>query len=319
MPQRPMHCYLPGCRNPLRLWTRIQGLWYCCEQHYHLDRERREEDPKVAQGVGGPMRCLSCGCRISWIRGVFKYEYCSAYCYNSHGATRPVRTSRPRIRNTRSDGSILRGVFVALIPAVFLAWLKGELILDLFRDSGPSVLPLPDVVSFSKTIPAWTTEELEAWIPSSAATPAWRFDKGGLQVLDTLLFGTVPRATAGKLSCVFSLNDNGRARFLLGSDAGAQECTLLELAMTPVAFTVQPFRRTEKGTISHKSEIRTIARNNKSTPLVEISFSPSMLNVSVNGGTRGWPGLGVGPGHIGLSGREQDGFRVYQTKIDLSA
>jgi hypothetical protein len=318
MPQRPMHCYLPGCPKPICLMRRLKGFWYCCEQHYEADQTRREGDPKIAQGLGGPMHCSVCRGRISWLRGILAMEFCSSQCYRHHGRTHPVLAP---LRSVTGGESMTRRIFIALVPAVILAWWKGEILFDAFRYQAPTSLPMPDVVSFTRSIPAWSTDVLEEWVPTTSSRPAWKFDlkQGGLQILDTLLLVAAPHAVAGKLGFVVSLSDEGRARFLLGSDAKAKECLFVELLSKPASFELRPWHRTTNGTLSPAGKIRTINRGNKSTPSVEIAFSKSTLNVSVNGESRDWPGLGVGPGHIGLSGREKDGFRVYHTQVDLTA
>jgi hypothetical protein len=199
---------------------------------------------------------------------------------------------------------------------VLLALVKG----DLFEapTSGPPAitLPPPKVVSFAREISTWNSEVLREWIHTSDA-PAWRLDHGGLQVLDTLLFGSAARASAGTLSFSLSLNDSGTARFVLGSDVLASQCCLVELVSTPLALKLRALLRTADGT-SEIGGLQTITRANKSKHTVAIAFSGSTLNVNVNGESRNWPGLGVAPGHIGFSGREEDGFRVYRTDLALT-
>ncbi len=316
MPKRPLHCYLPECPKPILLKRRLWGFWYCCHAHYDQDRERREKDSKVAQGIGGPARCARCKGRISWWRYVRGYEFCSGRCYLEHGVQRRTQPVPRPIRPGKGGESITRPIFIAVASGVLLALVKG----DFFKapaTAAPAItLPPPKVVSFAREIAAWNPEVLREWIHTSAS-PAWRLEGGGLQVLDTLLFGSAARASAGTLSFSLSLNDSGTAKFVLGSDALASQCCLVELVSTPLALKLRALLQTADG-ISEIGGLQTITRANKSKHSVAIAFSNSSLNVNVNGESRNWPGLGVAPGHIGFSGREEDGFRVYRTGLQLT-
>jgi hypothetical protein len=211
-----------------------------------------------------------------------------------------------------------RAIFIGFIPAALLALFKGELFKGPVHVAAPTGLVLPHNVSLSRIIPAWSSDVLEEWIPARPSVSAWRFDQGGLQLLDTLLFGSAPAAIAGKLAFEFSLEETGRARLLLGSDRAAQNYFFVEMVSKPTKFELRPWLRTASGGLSPVDKVRVIDRRNWSKPVVEISFDSSALNVKVNGQPRDWPGLGVGPGHIGLSGRAKDGFRVYHTEVDLT-
>jgi hypothetical protein len=318
MALRAMHCLLPSCPKKLPPIRRIRGFWYCSELHFKRDRRRRGVERQADQDVHNPMRCGHCNQRIPWWRRIFAWEFCCRRCFREHGAMpRPRPYPEPTVEFIQGDRHLKlpRKEFLYISGAALVTGL-----IPRFVNQTPRNLPEGDAptlpASYHAAFDIWTAEELKMWIQNSPSGPACRLDNGGLQILSTILLGTVTQAIAGSLQFRLSLNDSGSAKFVLGSDSLGERCVVVELLSKPLTLTLRAWHQKADG-VAPAGGIRTLARNNKNAHDVTIAFSGSTIAAKVNGERMDWTGVRIEPGHVGLMGKEQDGFRVYRAVVAL--
>jgi hypothetical protein len=313
-----MHCLLPSCLKKLPLMRRIRGYWYCSEPHFKRDRRRKGSEIQTDHDLRSPMRCGHCNGRIPLWRRVFAWEYCRRQCYHDHGTKpqlRPYPEATIEISHGENRLKLPRKEFLYVASAgVTIS------VIHNFWNRPPETEPegaLPAIpVSYNATFNVWTAEELKMWVQTSPSGPACRLDNGGLRILNTILLGAVT-AIAGSLQFRLSLNDSGSAKFVLGSDPLGERCVVVELLSQPLTLTLQAWRQAAEG-ISRIGGIRMLARNNRNAHDMAIAFTGSAISVKIDGERMEWTGVQVDPGHIGLMGKEQDGFCVYKAAVALT-
>jgi hypothetical protein len=86
----------------------------------------------------------------------------------------------------------------------------------------------------------------------------------------------------------------------------------------PTILTLTPFSRTLEGVVTKLGSSYSIDRENRNLHDVSIAFDATRIDIALNGESRAWFKLNVGRGHVGLTSREKDDFRVYRADVALT-
>jgi hypothetical protein len=316
MEHRAMHCLACGDRLPLV--RRIKGYWYCSEAEYRLEMARRHGHELDYRRELNPMRCSTCRGPIPLWRRVMAKPCCSTPCTANMHLIRgnPTRwVAMADVPETSLGTRLTRGGFVGLLIAGGIAVGRKFDILTAARESAGTT-PSHEVAVADWTGYAGAGEGSREWAGPTGESAPWRIEGGWMQPFGAVLYKGIERAAGGALTYRFSLSDAGVARFLLGADRELQRHHVLEVASGPADLVLRAFRVEGAAREAIPGDV-TIPRLNRSLHELAVEFTGDSIRARLNDRMAAWSRLAVRPGMVGVQGREEDGFRVYQARLSL--